>query len=215
MERERNKKTMKRGYFITFEGGDGSGKSTQIKLLQDFLTEQGYHVLLTREPGGTAISEKIRDIILDKKNAEMCDMTETMLYAAARAQLVQQVIKPAVDGGDIVICDRFVDSSIAYQAWGRGLGDLVWDINRHAVGDYMPDLTILLKLDPMQGMKRIKSREQDRIELSSDDFHRKVYEGYLNLEAMDPNRIKGIDASQGIDRIAEQIRDLVEDLINR
>lgn len=206
---------MKRGYFITFEGGDGSGKSTQIKLLQDFLTEQGYHVLLTREPGGTAISEKIRDIILDKKNAEMCDMTETMLYAAARAQLVQQVIKPAVDGGDIVICDRFVDSSIAYQAWGRGLGDLVWDINRHAVGDYMPDLTILLKLDPMQGMKRIKSREQDRIELSSDDFHRKVYEGYLNLEAMDPDRIKGIDASQEIDRIAEQIRDLVEDLINR
>lgn len=215
MERERNKRTMKRGYFITFEGGDGSGKSTQIKLLQDFLTEQGYHVLLTREPGGTAISEKIRDIILDKKNAEMCDMTETMLYAAARAQLVQQVIKPAVDRGDIVICDRFVDSSIAYQAWGRGLGDLVWDINRHAVGDYMPDLTILLKLDPMQGMKRIKSREQDRIELSSDDFHRKVYEGYLNLEAMDPDRIKGIDASQGIDMIAEQIRDLVEDLINR
>lgn len=215
MERERNKRTMKRGYFITFEGGDGSGKSTQIKLLQGFLTEQGYHVLLTREPGGTAISEKIRDIILDKKNAEMCDMTETMLYAAARAQLVQQVIKPAVDGGDIVICDRFVDSSIAYQAWGRGLGDLVWDINRHAVGDYMPDLTILLKLDPMQGMKRIKSREQDRIELSSDDFHRKVYEGYLNLEAMDPDRIKGIDASQEIDRIAEQIRDLVEDLINR
>ena len=204
---------MSKGYFITFEGGDGSGKSTQIELLKDYLTDKGYNVILTREPGGTPISEKIRNIILDNENAEMCDMTETMLYAAARAQLVDQVIKPAVDRGDIVICDRFVDSSIAYQAYGRGLGDVVWDINKNAVSSYMPDLTVLLKLDPEKGMNRIKGREQDRIESSSDDFHRRVYEGYLKLEEEFPDRIKGIDASRGIDEIAGYIRGVVEDLI--
>lgn len=206
---------MSRGFFVTFEGGDGSGKSTQISKLRDYLEGRGYTVLLTREPGGTPISEKIREIILDSNSIEMSDMTETMLYAAARAQLVEQVIRPSVRRGDIVICDRFVDSSIAYQAYGRGLGDVVWDINRNAVGDCMPDLTILLKLDPQQGMKRIRNREQDRIELSPDDFHKRVYEGYLALERSFPERIKGFDASCSIDEISDAIQKTVEDLISR
>ena len=206
---------MSRGYFITFEGGDGSGKSTQIKKLQEYLQAKGLSTVLTREPGGTPISEKIRQIILDKDNAEMSDITETLLYAAARAQLVNEVIRPAVERGDIVICDRFVDSSMAYQAYGRGLGDMVWDINEKAIDGCMPDLTILLRLDPEQGKGRISSREQDRIELSSSDFHRRVYEGYLALEKRFPERIRGIDASGEIDEIFSEIKDIVEDLINR
>ena len=124
---------MSRGFFITFEGGDGSGKSTQIGILRDRLMEAGYDVILTREPGGTQISEKIRELILDPANSEMDDMTEAMLYAAARAQLVRQLIKPALTEGKVVICDRFVDSSIAYQGFGRGLGDAVGVINTYAV----------------------------------------------------------------------------------
>lgn len=204
---------MSKGLFITFEGGDGSGKSTQIEKLKDYLEDKGFRVILTREPGGTKISEDIREIILDSRNTEMSDMTETLLYAAARAQLVEQVIRPAVERGDMVICDRFVDSSMAYQAYGRGLGDIVWDINKNAIGDCMPDLTILLRLDPEAGMGRISGRKQDRIELSSSDFHRRVYEGYLALEKRFPDRIKGIDASRGIEEISEEIINIVQDLI--
>ncbi len=196
---------MNRGYFITFEGGDGSGKSTQIRILMDRLRESGYDVVLTREPGGTEISEKIREIILDPANSDMDDMTEALLYAAARAQLVSQLIKPALEEGKVVICDRFVDSSIAYQGFGRGLGDAVGVINTYAVDGCMPDLTILLKLDPARGSSRIAGREHDRIEQASDGFHRKVYEGYLELEAKYPERILGIDASGTIEEIAEEI----------
>ena len=126
---------MREGYFISFEGGDGSGKSTQIQILREFREERGYDVILTREPGGTPISEKIRSIILDKANSEMDDMTEALLYAAARAQLVSQIIRPALEEGKVVICDRFVDSSMAYQAYARGLGDSVKTINAFAVGE--------------------------------------------------------------------------------
>ncbi len=149
---------MRKGLFITFEGGDGAGKSTQIDILRKKLEKEGFEIYLTREPGGTDISEKIREIILDKSNAEMTAMTETMLYAAARAQLVEQVIRPAVNDGKIVICDRFVDSSIAYQAYGRNLGDAVGIINSFAVGDCIPDMTILLKVDPEEGSRRIAAR---------------------------------------------------------
>ena len=204
---------MSNGLFITFEGGDGSGKSTQITKLKEYLEHKGFQVVLTREPGGTPISEAIREIILDSNNTEMSDMTETLLYAAARAQLVEQVIRPAVSRGDVVICDRFVDSSMAYQAYGRGLGDVVWEINQHAISDCMPDLTILLKLDPETGMHRISGRAQDRIELSSSAFHRRVYEGYLALEKRFPDRIKGIDASKDIDEIANEIIGIIEELI--
>lgn len=204
---------MSRGFFITFEGGDGSGKSTQIGILRDRLTEAGYDVILTREPGGTQISEKIRELILDPDNSEMDDMTEAMLYAAARAQLVRQLIKPALEEGKVVICDRFVDSSIAYQAFGRGLGDAVGVINTYAVDDCMPDLTILLRLDPERGSDRIAGRAHDRIEQASDEFHRKVYEGYLKLEEMYPDRILGIDASGTIEEIAEEISRRVNEIM--
>lgn len=206
---------MNRGFFITFEGGDGSGKSTQISILRESLIEKGYDVILTREPGGTDISEKIRELILDPENGEMEDITEAYLYAAARAQLVRQLIKPALEEGKVVICDRFVDSSIAYQGFGRGLGDAVGVINTYAVDDCMPDLTILLKLDPERGSSRIAGREHDRIEQASDDFHRKVYEGYLKLEEKYPDRILGVDASGTIQEIADEISRRVDEIMER
>lgn len=200
-----NMQIMNKGFFITFEGGDGSGKSTQIGILRDRLTEAGYEVILTREPGGTEISEKIRELILDPANSEMDDMTETLLYAAARAQLVSQLIKPALQEGKVVICDRFVDSSMAYQAYGRGLGDAVGVINTYAVAGAMPDLTILLRLDPAKGSTRIADRAHDRIEQASDAFHRRVYEGYLEMQKKYPDRIMGVDASGTIEEIAAEI----------
>ena len=206
---------MNRGFFITFEGGDGSGKSTQISILKESLIEKGYDVILTREPGGTDISEKIRELILDPENGEMEDITEAYLYAAARAQLVRQLIKPALEEGKVVICDRFVDSSIAYQGFGRGLGDAVGVINTYAVDDCMPDLTILRKLDPERGSSRIAGREHDRIEQASDDFHRKVYEGYLKLEEKYPDRILGVDASGTIQEIADEISRRVDEIMER
>ncbi|MCQ2546514.1 MAG: dTMP kinase [Clostridia bacterium] len=206
---------MKKGLFITFEGGDGSGKSTQIGILRDRLAESGYDVLLTREPGGTKISEKIRSIILDKENSEMDDMTEAMLYASARAQLVSEVIRPAVEEGKIVICDRFIDSSIAYQAYGRGLGDAVAVINSYAIGECMPDMTVLLKVNPEIGSRRISERneDRDRIELASEQFHKKVYEGYLDLEKRYPERIVGIEADRTIEEIAAVIWEKISRLI--
>ncbi len=206
---------MREGYFISFEGGDGSGKSTQIQILRDFLEERGYDVILTREPGGTPISEKIRSIILDKENSEMDDMTEALLYAAARAQLVSQVIRPALEAGKVVICDRFVDSSMAYQAYARGLGDSVKTINGFAVGDCMPNLTILLKVNPQVGSSRIGDRERDRIELASREFHKKVYEGYLQLEKLYPDRIVGIDAADTIENIAGIISERIAGLLEK
>lgn len=206
---------MREGYFISFEGGDGSGKSTQIQILREFLEERGYDVIITREPGGTPISEKIRSIILDKANSEMDDMTEALLYAAARAQLVSQIIRPALEEGKVVICDRFVDSSMAYQAYARGLGDSVKTINAFAVGDCMPDLTILLKVNPQVGSSRIGNRERDRIELASSDFHKKVYEGYLQLEKLYPERIVGIDAADTIENISGIISERIAGLLER
>ena len=206
---------MREGYFISFEGGDGSGKSTQIQILRGFLEERGYDVIITREPGGTPISEKIRSIILDKANSEMDDMTEALLYAAARAQLVSQIIRPALEEGKVVICDRFVDSSMAYQAYARGLGDSVKTINAFAVGDCMPDLTILLKVNPQVGSSRIGNRERDRIELASSDFHKKVYEGYLQLEKLYPERIVGIDAADTIENISGIISERIAGLLER
>lgn len=206
---------MREGYFISFEGGDGSGKSTQIQILREFLEERGYDVILTREPGGTPISEKIRSIILDKANSEMDDMTEALLYAAARAQLVSQIIRPALEEGKVVICDRFVDSSMAYQAYARGLGDSVKTINAFAVGDCMPDLTILLKVNPQVGSSRIGNRERDRIELASSDFHKKVYEGYLQLEKLYPERIVGIDSADTIENISGIISERIAGLLER
>lgn len=200
---------MKRGLFITFEGMDGTGKSTQINLLKDRLAGEGHDVVLLREPGGTSISEKIREIILDNNNSEMCSTAEMMLYAAARAQLVEEVIKPALNSNKIVICDRFLDSSIAYQAFGRKLGDAVEVVNRFAINGTMPDLTIFLRAGVSLGAGRIKNREKDRIEMAPSDFHRRVYEGYAFLEREYPERIVGIDAEDSIENISKKIWDAV------
>ena len=207
------KDSMRKGYFITFEGGDGAGKSTQINRLMEHLENCGFDVILTREPGGTDIGEKIRNIILDPENKEMDAVTEAMLYAASRAQHVAQVIKPAIEEGKIVICDRFIDSSIAYQGFGRGLGDSVSIINSYAVGEYMPDKTVLLKLKPQLGNKRISTREKDRIELEAESFHQAVFEGYETLEKMYPERIIGVDATGTIDEIHDVIRNHIDDLL--
>ena len=192
--------------FITIEGPDGAGKSTQINNIKAFLEERGLSYIVTREPGGTPISEKIRDIILDKENKEMKPVTEALLYAASRAQHVAQVIKPALNEGKVVICDRFIDSSFAYQGSARELGDVVWDINKAAVDGCMPDVTFVFKLNPEVGLSRVKGRgAEDRLELEKLEFHKKVYEGYLKLEKEFPDRIVGIDANQSIQDIKEEI----------
>ena len=206
---------MKKGALITFEGGDGSGKSTQIQRLHEYLESEGYQVLQTREPGGTQISEAVRKILLDPQYSDMDPMTECMLYAAARAQLVAQVIRPAIEKGVIVICDRFVDSSIAYQAFGRNLGDAVMQINNFGIGECMPDLTIYLALDPDLGKNRISGREQDRIESESGTFHHRVWQGYEELCRMYPERIRRIDARGSIEDIEHRIRTEVKGVLAR
>lgn len=205
---------MKKGIFITIEGPDGAGKSTQIGKIKAFLEQLGRNVIVTREPGGTTISEKIREIILDKNNKEMDSMTEALLYAAARAQHVSQLIKPSLEDGADVICDRFVDSSIAYQAYGRGLGDSVWKINEYAIKGCMPDITFLLKIPPHIGKERILGELQDRIELENIEFHNRVYQGYEELDRQS-ERIIAIDATVTIDEINSEITRHLERLISQ
>ncbi|MEA4923449.1 MAG: dTMP kinase [Eubacteriaceae bacterium] len=196
---------MRDGIFITVEGSDGAGKSTQLEFIKDYLEEKGENALFTREPGGTPISEKIRTIILDRHNAEMSPITEMLLYAASRAQHVEQLIGPALSRGRIVVCDRFVDSSIAYQGYGRGLGDSVSVVNSFAIGQCVPDVTFLLKLDPEKSASRIRENDRDRLESEDLEFHRAVYRGYLELERKFPDRVVGIDADGTIDQISMQI----------
>jgi dTMP kinase len=205
---------MNNGLFITMEGPDGAGKSTQLEYIRKFLLSRGIDALFTREPGGTPISEKIRRIILDKKNAEMVPMTEALLYAAARAQHVEQVIRPTLTRGKTVVCDRYVDSSIAYQGYGRHLGEGVSIINDYAIAGCIPDMTFLLKISPSVAKSRIKSEDQDRLELEADNFHKEVYEGYLALEKKYPDRIVGIDASKNIEQISQEIGVHLEKLLN-
>ncbi|MBO4725833.1 MAG: dTMP kinase [Firmicutes bacterium] len=203
---------MYKGLFISVEGPDGSGKSTQIDLLKKYIEDRGRTVVFTREPGGTPIGEKIRTIILDPENTEMDYLTEAMLYAASRAQHVHEVIRPALKRGDVVICDRFVDSSIAYQGFGRELGQVVAIINSFAISECVPDVTLLFKLDPTVGISRIK-REQDRLEMEDLEFHKRVYEGYLEVEKANPERVVGIDAGRDIEEIHKEIIDKIGKLL--
>ena len=195
-----------KGLFITLEGGDGAGKSTQIRNIERFFEEKGLLVVHTREPGGTLISEKLREILLDSKNTEMSDVTEMMIYAASRAQHVRELILPALERGEIVICDRFVDSSVAYQAYGRELGDMVSIVNSYATGGLTPDITFWLDIDPAAGRARAaKAGELDRLELEKLDFHYRVHEGYRKIAEKEPERVKRIDASDTIDNIRDSI----------
>lgn len=206
---------MNRGLFISFEGPDGSGKSTQIEYLKTYFLERRIDCVFTREPGGTEIGEKLREVILDKSNNEMCDMTETLLYAASRAQHVCQLIGPALKEGKIVVCDRFMDSSIAYQGYGRQLGDKVRVINEYAVMGIIPDLTFLLEIDPKVGKGRIRADERDRLESEKLRFHNRVYRGYLQLAKQEPQRIVLIDGNRSREEMRENITGHIERLLEQ
>lgn len=203
------------GLFISMEGPDGAGKTTQIELLNKYLSERGYEVIITREPGGTRISEAIRGIILNKDFNEMNDVTELLLYAAARAQLVAEVIKPALSSGKAVISDRFVDSSVVYQGIARGLGiNMVYDVNSYALQGVMPHFTFLLDLPAEAGLARKKKQaELDRMEMQTLDFHKKVAEGYRKLAELYSDRIFMIDASLPVDTIHGIIKDRIKGMI--
>jgi len=205
---------MKKGLFITVEGGDGSGKTTQLAFIRGFLEERGEDVLYTREPGGTPIGERIREIILDKDHPEMDAMTETLLYAASRAQIVSEVIKPALAAGRTVVCDRYVDSSIAYQGYGRELGESVAVINGYAVQDCMPDLTILLLVDPEEGRQRLADRPLDRLEQEGLTFHGKVYQGYQALAEQFPDRIRAIDGTMDVASVSREIAKALQEALD-
>lgn len=189
---------MARGKFITFEGCDGCGKSTQLRLLSEYLTEQNVAHIFTREPGGGKISEAIRQILLDGKNAEMTDECEALLYAAARMQHLHDRVEPALAEGKLVVCDRYVDSSLAYQAYARGLGvAFVGGINACALEKYAPDVTIFIDLTPEDAFKRKRGAdENDRLEQAGMAFHKRVYEGYKALSKTYPQRIVCVDGKQ-------------------
>ncbi len=198
-----------KGYFISVEGGDGSGKSTQIRNIEAYLRERGKEVLLTREPGGTPVAEKIRTLILDPENRTLTGRAEMLLYAASRAQHIEEKILPALEAGKVVLSDRFTDSSIAYQAYGRGLGDMVAEVNRIATGGKVPDLTIFLNITPAAGMARKNQQDGhvlDRLELEQAAFHERVYAGYLALVQESGGRIADIDADRPAEEVFADIR---------
>ena len=205
-----------RGLFITLEGGDGAGKSTQIRNIKSFFETKGLVVVHTREPGGTQISEKLRDILLDSHNTEMDAVTEMLIYAASRAQHVRELVKPALDEGSVVICDRFLDSSIAYQAYGRGLGDMVKIVNSYATDGLTPDITFWMDIDPDAGKERVsKMGDFDRLEMEARDFHYRVYEGYRAIAQSEPDRIKRIDASRSVEEISAEIIKYLEEICEK
>lgn len=204
----------KSGWFITFEGPEGAGKTTILEQVAAKLIQKGYSIVTTREPGGVTIAEQIREVILNPSHTEMDGRTEALLYAAARRQHLVEVVEPAIQEGKVVLCDRFIDSSLAYQGHARGLGiDHVWAINEFAVGKTMPDMTILFDLTPAHGLERIaanKGREQNRLDLEKLPFHEAVYEGYMKVAAMYPERIQKVDASQSVIEVTEEVLSRIE-----
>ena len=190
-------------YLINLEGGEGSGKSTVLKMLSDALEEKGFSVVCTREPGGIDIAEQIRNVILDRKNTAMDARTEALLYAAARRQHLVEKIIPALEAGSIVLCDRYIDSSLAYQGYARGLGvEEIFSINKFAIDNHMPDLTLYFDVNPKVGLARIEKdidREINRLDVESMKFHYKVREGYLLLLSQNPERIRLINAENELD----------------
>ena len=202
--------------FITFEGIEGSGKTTQIRLLMDWLRQTTDRVLLTREPGGTRIGEQIRAVLLNPDNTEMTPEAEILLFSAARAQIVREVIRPRLAEGWIVICDRFADSTLAYQGYGHGLPlDDLMAITEFATGGLWPDLTVYLDLDVETGLRRKAAtpEEWNRMEAHAIDFHKRVRAGYLQLAAQNPDRWLVIPADQPVEAIQEQIRGRMKELI--
>ena len=205
------------GYFITFEGVEGCGKTTQIKLLGEHLKSLGYRVVLTREPGGCPIADKIRAILLDAENCGMLPLAELLLYAAARAQHVAEVIIPAINSGCVVLCDRFTDATIAYQSAGRGIDlNTINILNQLACQSVKPDLTILIDCDAETGVKRARQRiesvsgpREERFELEAMEFHHRVREGYLALAKQEAQRFLLVDGSNSIETISEVIAEQI------
>ena len=205
-----------KGRFITFEGGEGSGKSTHIERLVAGLRKDGRSVLVAREPGGTEVGEQIRHVLqYSRKSVTMVPETELLLFCASRAQLVREIIKPALDKGQIVICDRFHDSTTVYQGVGRKLdAKAVATINQFAVGDCVPDLTLFIDLDPRIGLERARGRELfDRMENQSSEFYKRVRQGYRDLAEREPNRVKVVDGGKDVETVWRQIWELVSHVI--
>jgi dTMP kinase len=204
--------SLRRGWLIAFEGVEGAGKSTQLELLRQELEKLGCQVTTTREPGGTPAGEQIRSILLDR-GSTLDARAEALLFAAARAQLVEQVIRPALERGEVVLCDRYLDSSLAYQGTARGLGqEPVIAINRFATGGLLPDLVVLLRLDPAEGLARGRG-SRDRIEGLNLEFHRKVARGFLDLAEADPDRFVVVDAASPPETVAAEVRAAVLPLL--
>lgn len=207
---------MKKGLFIVIEGLDGCGKSTVATNVVKKLSEMGHEVVHTREPGGIDIAEQIRNVILDPKNTAMDGKTEALLYAASRRQHLVEKVIPAINEGKIVICERFVFSSLAYQGNARGLGiDEVYEINKFAIGDMMPDITIYLDIDEKVGLSRVESRgNKDRLDAESIDFHHKVAEGFRIINEKFKDSIKKVDASNDVDTVLNDTLKVILDFIN-
>ncbi len=207
---------MPKGKFITFEGPEGCGKSTQIRLLAEALEREGRLVVTTREPGGTEIGEEIRKILLNQEYIQLTDVCEVFLYEAARAQLVNEVIVPALDSGHIILCDRFSESTLAYQGYGGNISvEWIQKMDHVARGGLRPDLTIFLDLDPAEGLKRARAsqKEIDRLEEKDLEYHQRVYQGYLELARENPEGIKRVDANRGIHQIQADILTLVLEIL--
>jgi dTMP kinase len=206
------------GYFITFEGGEGAGKTSILHLLAKKLDELGYDVITTREPGGIDIAEKIRNIILNPLHTAMDGRTEALLYAAARRQHLVEKVFPALEQGKIVLCDRFIDSSLAYQGYARDLGiEEVFTINQFAIQNAMPDLTLFFDIEPHKGLERIaanEDRERNRLDLENIAFHEKVYKAYQLLVDRFPERIHVINADQTFEKVEEDSLSLITRFLN-
>lgn len=200
---------MKKGLFITFEGADGCGKTTQLNLLKDYLSNKDYDVVLTREPGGKGLGEKVREILLNY-NGEVSNRCESFLFLADRAQNIDIIVNPAIEQGKIVLCDRHTDSTAAYQGYGRGLDlDEIHMLNNLATGNKKPDLTLVFDVDIETSMQRV-GNEKDRMESSGKEFFNRVRNGYLELAKLEPQRIKVIDSTKSIDEVQKDVISIVE-----
>ena len=209
---------MNKGLMLVVDGGNGAGKGTCLQDIEAYLKEQGLDAVMTREPGGTPISEQIRNILLDKSIADMCDVTELLLFAAARAQHVRQKILPALAAGKVVVSDRFDSATVSFQHYARGLDlDLIKKLNDIAVDGLKPDFTIILDLDPTVGLQRVKARgsDFDRLEQENLQFLERARQGYLEQARQDPEHFAVVDASQSFDEVRRQVLLLVENLIVR
>ncbi len=201
--------------FITFEGPEGSGKTSVLRAVEKRLQERGVDVMTTREPGGIKISELIRNVILDVHNKEMDPRTEALLYAASRRQHIVEKICPALQEGKVILCDRFVDSSLAYQGYGRELGfETVFELNAFAINDYLPDLTIFIDVPPEEGLKRVfqNHRNADRLDLENGTFHERVYKGYQEIIKKFPKRIKVVNGDRPLNEVVDDAMKLIDTL---